>query len=183
MYFMQISFLGNYCFKLKGKSATAVIGILQDKIQQTNAQVVVLPGQRLDSANNYFENTPFYITAPGEYEISNISVLGYKGIYIIDIDEIKIGFINPKKEDYSDEELEEIEEIDVLLLLLGDNDFKNEKAAKLVAQVQPKILIPTDHNKISELLKEIGQEVTNKETKLTIEKSSLPEETTVVILQ
>src|SRR3989344_4698443 len=157
----------------------------------------------------------FKITGPGEYEFRGITVRGIasfhdakggkaKGkntIYVIEMEGMRL----VHRGDYGEKELRsEVQEAlgtpDILFIPVGGNPpaggggtIDAEEAAKLLNQIEPRIIIPM-HYKISGLadkldgvevfMKEMGEKVEPAE-KLTIKKKDLPaaEESRIVILK
>jgi L-ascorbate metabolism protein UlaG (beta-lactamase superfamily) len=90
---------------------------------------------------------------------------------------------------------DEVEELNADILLLpvgGGRVLDAEKAAEIVSLLEPKIVIPmmykteastaTDLNSIDRFIKEMGSEAKPPEQRLNINKSGLPHDTTVVLL-
>ena len=101
------------------------------------------------------------IAGPGEYEVQGFTVTGFKGgAYLIEAEEISLGYLTEK------------EEVDVLLT----NSWETVK------NIQPRVAIPVDGPAAEVLIKASGLEP-KKETKLSVNKLNLPEETELVILQ
>ena len=151
----------------------------------------------------------FKITGPGEYEFKGITVRGVssfhdekdgksKGkntIYVVEWEGMRLAHMG----DYGEATLRsEIQEAlgtpDILFIPVGGGDtIDAEAAAKLLNQVEPRIIIPM-HYKIPGLkdkldgvdvfLKEMGEKV-EAEEKLTVKKKDLPsaEDSRIVILK
>ena len=80
---------------------------------------------------------------------------------------------------------EEIGTPDILFIPVGGgNVIDEEKAVKIINQIEPRIVIPMHYKKPDDFLKEIGEKV-QPEEKLTIKKKDLPsaEDTKVVVLK
>lgn len=100
------------------------------------------------------------IAGPGEYEVKGFAITGFKGgAYLIETEEIRLGYLTDK------------EEVDVLLT-------NSWEAAK---NTQPNMVIPIDKVTAEAMIKASGLEPKN-ETKLTVNRLNLPEETELVIL-
>lgn len=100
------------------------------------------------------------IAGPGEYEVKGFCLTGFKsGAYLIETEEIRLGYLTDK------------EEVDVLLT-------NSWEAAK---NTQPNVVIPIDKVAAEAMIKASGLEPKN-ETKLTVNRLTLPEETELVIL-
>lgn len=155
-------------------------------------------------------NNPFLITKPGEYEVGGISVFGVgsyhddaKGaergsntIYTAYIDDVRVCHLGDLGHELTPEMIEEIGAIDVLLCPVGGVfTIDAATAVKVTRSLEPSIVIPmhyrTDqHNQdtfgelktVDDFLKEYSVEVSPM-MKLDIDKTRLPEETEVVVLE
>src|SRR5579859_1187868 len=153
---------------------------------------------------------PFIISYPGEYEVEGISVFGvqsfhdthkgadrgFNNIYSIFIDEIHVCHLGDLGHELSTAQVEEIGEVDVLLCPVGGfYTIEPELAVKTIHQLEPSYAIPMHygtpkHSKelteklkpLEAFLKEYGVSPTP-QPKLNVEKSRLPEETELVVLE
>ena len=114
------------------------------------------------------------------------------GIDIVELEEIKAKLSDRfVRRILSEEELEFIGDVDILLVPVGgDSVLDGEKAAEVVRQIEPRLVIPMQFKikdlKIkrsdeSKFLKEMGGKSEN-ENKLKISRKDLPEDTTRVIV-
>jgi len=209
---MVITWYGQSCFKIQsGETVIFVdpfnkdIGLVPPRGQ---AHIVAISHQHQD--HNNFESLtgePLIIDGPGEYETKNVNIkgifsyhddvegkkLGINTIYIIEVENVKIchlGDLGQKK--LTDEQLEKIDEVDILMIPVGGNfTIDGEAAAEIINQIEPKIVIPM-HYKIAGLnikidnadlfLKEMGVSKKEATDKLTIKKKDLPQEETEVVV-
>lgn len=210
---MDIYWYGQSFFKIKGKTATVVVDPFDpDSVglkfpKDTLSQLALVTHQHHDHNNTKaLEGDPLVITGPGEYEKAGVSVLGVGAyhdtvegvergkdtLYIITIDGINIAHLGDLGHVLTEEQLAQIDSVDILMIPVGSVFTINaEDAAKVVAQLEPKVVIPM-HYKIEGLkpglegvelfLKEMGAENIQPQPKLTITKDKLPEETMVVLL-
>lgn len=210
---MDIIWYGQSCFKIKGKSAGVVIdpfdplstGLKLPK--DLEAKVVLSTHQHPDHNNTgvVFGN-PVVVSGPGEYEISGVSIegvstfhdnsqgteRGINTIYHILLDGVDIVHLGDLGHVLTEEQVSGIDSTDILMIPVGGvYTIDSEEAAKVVAQLEPKIVIPM-HYRIEGLkyelvglepfLKEMGAENVEPQPKLSITKDKLSEETTVVVL-
>lgn len=121
------------------------------------------------------------IDTPGEYEIGTFSIKGISSkihdgfesddqsiIYSLEADEIRVAMIGNIKPELTNEELESIGVVDVLILPVGGGNFtlSAKEAATLVRQIDPKIVLPTyykdkydyqyDVDELSQFTNELG---------------------------
>lgn len=131
------------------------------------------------------DKEPFAVTGPGEYEISNVFVRGFKTIsqydtqervntvYYFTFDGLSVCFLgalsDPK---LPSEVLEAFEEIDILFLPIGGGDVLEAKEAhKLAVSLEAKMVIPMhyDEKALQAFMKEDG-ESPKPQDKLTLKK-------------
>ncbi len=209
---MEISWLGHSCFKLKDKQTTLITDpyspdLGYSLVKQT-ADIVTIshqhPGHSFTQGIN---GNPKVVTGPGEYEISNTLIIGVstfhdneKGIkrgkntvYLIEINEISICHLGDLGHVLTDEQLEALGNVDVLLLPVGGVSTINAPVAtELVRQLEPKIVIPMHYKTpvinnhlepVDRFLKEIGVHDINPQAKFSITKSGLQPSMQVVLLE
>ena len=100
------------------------------------------------------------IDMPGEYEVSDVSVRGIPArshmdeegkktatifkFMVEDIDVVSLGHIYPE---LTDDQLEAIGTVDVLLIPVGGNGYTLDPigALKLIKKIEPKLVIPTHY--------------------------------------
>lgn len=210
---MDIFWLGQSCFKLKGKDATVLIDPYKDdfvglKLSPTEADVVTVSHDHQD--HNFVEGVkgePFIIKGPGEYEVKGVNITGVKTfhdnkngeergvntIYNIEIDSVKIAHMGDLGHILTNEQLEELGSVDVLLVPVGGvYTIEADNAAKLASLIEAKIVIPMhykleglkfDLDSVDKFLKELGKENIEPAPKLILRKDKLPEEPQVVVLE
>jgi L-ascorbate metabolism protein UlaG (beta-lactamase superfamily) len=210
---MDIYWYGQACFKIKGKTATALfdpydpaaIGLKLPK--DTTCDMVLKTHDHPDHSNLVVAGEgALKIMGPGEYEVKGVMVTGVstfhdnqKGaergkntVYNIEIDGVNIVHLGDLGQLLDESQLEEIGSVDVLMIPVGGVYTIDAKdAARVVAQLDPKIVIPM-HYKLDDLkveleplenfLKEMSVENPTPQPKLSITKDKLPEEMQVVVL-
>jgi len=154
--------------------------------------------------------TPFVIQGPGEYEVKEVFVQGIpsfhddkegkeKGqntIYVIEAEDMRfchLGDLGQKQ--LTDEQLEKIDGIDVLMIPVGgEYTIDSPGAQKIISQIEPKIVIPMHYNlpklklkldEVSKFLKTMGKPSVAPIDKLVVKDSTLPKEGAmeIVVLQ
>ena len=117
------------------------------------------------------------VAGPGEYEVKGIQITGWplmkssgkdtlRSIFRIKTDDMTVGVLGHLAEFNEPEILEELGDIDVLLIPGGGSPFITaEAAAKLVRQIEPRVVIPCffkvpglkrKSDDVAEFLKELG---------------------------
>ncbi|MBI2466156.1 MAG: MBL fold metallo-hydrolase [Candidatus Sungbacteria bacterium] len=157
------------------KSAKAAEVVLLSRPQKTKIPV---------KANS------FVINNPGEYDIKGFFVLGFGDFaeniaYIIEAEGVKICYLTGLNKELSDVQLEALSEVDILAIDVGETSETNEVAAKIVNQVEPRMVVPIGYNaagKPTTFLKEMGASEAETQNKLNIKKKDLPQEETKILL-
>lgn len=212
---MDIYWYGQACFKLKGKSAAAVIDPFSpDAIglkfpKDLEANVVLQSHDHAD--HNYVDHVggnPIVFNGPGEYEIKGIAVTGIASFHdnseglergkntifnvtIEGLNIVHLGDLGQTK--LTEEQVSTIGQTDILLIPVGGQfTIDSKQAAGIVAQLEPKMVIPMHYfveglkfqlDPVDNFLKEMGAEAVVPVAKLTITKEKLPEEMEIVILK
>lgn len=161
---MTITWLGQGCFKIEVKIGNEEVAIITDpfdpavaglKLPRTLVADVVL---KTNPASNYpvegrEGKKPLTISSPGEYETRGVFVYAIPlkhegagaGEYILRIEAegmvlVHAGALNQVP---SETELQEIEGVDVLMVPVGGGSvLDGKKAAELVAELEPRVVIP-----------------------------------------
>lgn len=209
---MDITWLGHSCFKLKDKQATLITDPYSPDIgyslSKQTADIVTLshqhPGHSFAQGIN---GDPKVVDGPGEYEISNMLIIGVstfhdnekgakKGkntVHLYEMNELSICHLGDLGHVLTDEQVEELGNVDVLLLPVGGvSTIDAPVAAEVVRQLEPKIVIPMHYKTpaisrelepVDRFLKEIGVHDINPQAKLSVTKSNLPLSMQVYLLE
>ena len=197
---MQIQYFGLSSFKITTKTAT----IITDPFHKDSglvpprglADILILSqkNKSLYSAVSGISGEHFDVTDPGEYDIKDVTITGiplkqeekHVSVFLIESEDIRIlNLTHIKDFNLSDDDLEALGDIDVLILPVGGNTVMSASAAsKVVNAVEPKVVIPS-HYKMSDLIldldpvekfiKEMGGKKEEMD-KLTLKKKDLSEE-------
>ena len=208
---MEIYWLGHSCFRIKGSSATVITDPYSPdsgySLGQPAANIVTVSHSH--SGHSYIQGVadqPKLVTRPGEYEISGVLIIGIASfhdseggknrgkntVYLMEIDEITICHLGDLGHLLSTEQLEEIDNVDILLLPVGGvSTIDATIAAKVVRQLEPKIVIPMHYRTeasgqelepAERFLKEMGAGEVTPRPKLVVTKSNLPSSTQITLL-
>jgi L-ascorbate metabolism protein UlaG (beta-lactamase superfamily) len=209
---MEITWLGHSCFRIKGKQATVVTDPYSPDTGYTlgkqSADIVTVSHQHAGHSYTAGVNSdPHLVKGPGEYEISNVLVIGLasyhdgekgnlKGkntIYLIEMDDITICHLGDLGHPLTENQTEEMGNVDILMLPVGGVSTINATAAAaIVRQIEPKIVLPMHYgtplltrtlDPVDKFLKEIGTHDTAPQAKLTITKNNLPLIMQVTVLE
>ncbi len=204
---MEIYWLGHGCFRLRGRDATLVTNPCAPntgyKIGKIAADIITISKDKPE--NNYLQAiTGDYkvLEGAGEYDIANVMITavrtdhgaptGRNIAYIIDMDDVRICHLGDIAQTPHADDASIFSTAEVLILPVGGGDVLDaSKAAETVSMIEPKLVIPMMYkteNSTAELdgvdrfLKELGVEPKPAETRLSITKSNLPNDTTVALL-
>jgi len=162
---------------------------------------------------------PFLISGPGEYEIKNIFIQGIaslgndvladkdkkikeqgeRTIYIIEAEDLKLCHLGDlSQKELSEEQLEKIGEVDILMIPVGGlYTLSAKEALKMMTQIEPKITIPMYYSLpklnppgggkldgLDKFLKSLGVKSIEPLPKLTVkQKDFSTEEAKIVVLK
>ena len=210
---MEIIYLGHSAFKLKGKQKNVVTDPYDEKVgkfpKDIEADIVTVSHNHFDhNAVTKVKGDPFVINGPGEYEVGGVSVVGVatfhddqngalrgkNTVYVIEIDGLRIAHLGDLGHKLSDDNLEEMGAIDVVLIPVGGYYTIDAKVAKeVVGQIDPWVVVPMHYHTegmgvdeivgVEEFLKEMGKTGITAIPKLVISADKLPEEMQVVVLE
>ena len=205
---MQIQYFGLTSFKITTKDKVLILDPFGKETGLTpprgNADLVVLSEDNNPtySYTQGISGEPFIVNGPGEYDVRDHAIDGIPiqdkatkkviTAYLIQTEGIRmLHLAHIKNLNISQEELEDLGDIDILFVPVGGGDvFDYDDAAKAVNLIEPKIVIPTHYKipglKISaeneeKFLKEMGNKF-EKMDKLSIKKKDLTQETVQVIV-
>lgn len=206
---MDLQFYGANCLSFTHKGARIVI---DDNLADLGAKSVTKPddvalftgphGSATNSARLTFDS-------PGEYEVSDISVVGIAARAHIDeentlnatmfklvtgdVSVLVTGHIYP---DLTPDELEAIGVIDLLVVPVGGNGYTVDPvgALKLIKEIEPKLIVPTHYadsalkypvpqQELSNALKELAMEPKETVGKLKLKHGELSDLTQLIILE
>lgn len=146
---MDIIWHGHSCFTIKGKDATIVTDPFEGlgtKLPKFKADIVSLSGEgeiaELDEGAKV-------LNWPGEFEVSNVAIesicpLGESfNIFIFALDGIKICHLSYLSHELTEELVNQIGEVDILMIPVGGSEVLEGKAAqKVVEAIEPRVVIP-----------------------------------------
>jgi L-ascorbate metabolism protein UlaG (beta-lactamase superfamily) len=114
------------------------------------------------------DELPGNIVNAGEYEHSGIKVIGLdmegesdkktlKTTYIVEADDVRMCFMAPITKEPTDALLEKLGEIDILFITSGKGFIEAKKAAALIKEIEPHIVVPRTTETAEGLTSEIGK--------------------------
>ena len=208
---MEIVWYGHSCFRIMERGMSSIVmdpyhnetvGFEPLKLK---ADIVTIshdaPGHNFVSA---VKGTSHVIANPGEYEIGGVFITGVLTehgngkieknlLFHFDFDGIKVAHFGDLKQLPTQAEIEALGDVNVALVPVGGGKSLNaSKAAELISMIEPNIVIPMHYqlpglklelDPLTRFLKEMGISDVQPETSLKITKSSIGEETKVIVLE
>jgi L-ascorbate metabolism protein UlaG (beta-lactamase superfamily) len=205
---MIINWYGQNCFKIvASKSKNGNITIITDlfnkeiglRAPKNDADILIM--SKSGVINKEDLGNAFLVECPGEYDVKDTYIYGFKSLdnesgsfYTLEIEDIRIchlGFMGMKG--LSAEQVEEIGDVDILMIPVGDVDALDAKTAiKIMSDIEPKITIPMNYkvpgiktklDDLSVFLKALGIKSLPAIPKLSIKKKDLPtDEAKIIVL-
>ena len=163
---MQIQWFGQSFFKLQAKNNEEEVIIAIDpyddsyglKVPKFSADIVTISHNHPDHNNlDAIKGEPFIINGPGEYETKNIFVYGIPSwhddqqgqkrgnntIYRLTVEDMNIIHLGDLGHTLDDEQLEKMNGVDILMIPIGgDVTIDAKKANDIIAEIEPRIVIP-----------------------------------------
>jgi len=207
----KIYWAGQSCFQVsvsnsRDHSADIVIDPYGEdtgfKLPNLSADIVLVTHNHKDHNNvKGVKGTPFLVAGPGEYEVKGVFIQGIPSfhddvegkerglntIYVFEAEDMRfchLGDLGQKQ--LTDEQLEKIDGIDVLMIPVGGSYTIDSSAAqKIIGQIEPKIVIPMHFagpksnsklDDISKFLKTMGKPSIAPVDKLIVKESTMPKE-------
>jgi L-ascorbate metabolism protein UlaG (beta-lactamase superfamily) len=167
---MQIAWNGFSSFEITVKAAAGDVRIVTDPYQNTTGlrfprtleAEVLLQSHNEEDANNReaVVGTPYVIDLPGEFEVGGVFVFGVsaplkreeKGrcmdnlVFRIEAEGMRLAHLGALDRELTDEELQKLENIDILMIPVGGGRVMDPKvAAEVISQIEPRVVIPMTH--------------------------------------
>lgn len=214
---MDIKYLGHSSFLLRGKTAKVITDPYDSKMvgitfPKQEADIVTISHQHKDhNDTSRIEGEPLIIYLPGEYEKKTVRVTGYdsdhdnqKGkkrgnntIYKIEIDDISVLHLGDLGHILSDDLVEEIDAVDVLLIPVGGfYTIGPDQAVKTISQIEPSFVIPMHYKStkvkgegfeklatLEEFLKQADSLGVESIKKLSLKKSDITDDTKIIVME
>lgn len=206
---MEITWYGQSCFRVTERSMPTVVtdpydpeavGLSAIKLK---ADIVTVsheaPGHNFIKA---VKGTNWELNGPGEYEIGGVFITAVpvkdsKGerntVFVLDYDGVTVAHLGDMQKPPTQTQVEAFGTVDVLLVPVGGgNGLNSAKAAEVIAMIEPGIVVPMHYktngstlklNPLTQFLKDMGISKVEPEPSLKVTKSSVPEETKVVVLE
>jgi L-ascorbate metabolism protein UlaG (beta-lactamase superfamily) len=146
----------------------------------------------------------FVLEEPGEFEVRHVLVGGVRTFrdsvkgaqrgrnvaFVVELDGVHVAHLGDIAHALTEEKIGEMGSVDVVCVPIG-GQLNATKAAELVAQLDPKIVVPMPvceddaacEEAMAKFLHEMGATDTTPQPKLSVTPTSLPEDTTTIVLE
>jgi len=209
LWLVEITYFGHSSFRLKGKAATVVTDPYDGKLgkfpRDVSADIVTVSHDHFDHNATKLVSPSFIVAGPGEYEVKGVSIIGVhtwhdeksgtergaNTVYVIELDGLRMVHLGDLGHKLSQEQVDEIGPIDVVMVPVGGVYTIDSKiAAEVVRQVDPWVAIPMHYKQLNpglagveSFLKEMGKSEVVPIPKYVISADRLPIELQVVVLE
>ncbi len=208
---MELQFYGANCIRLTTKKATITIDDNLDALglKSPSKAADIILYTSIDQKRRLKLPNPVIIESPGEYEVSDTSIQGIAAraqmdeanqqtatMFKIIGEDIRVAVTGHIYPELSDEQLEALGTIDVLIIPVGGNGYTLDSigALKLVKKIEPKIIIPTHfadkginyevpQQPLEEVLKGLTMEPKETVSKLKLKAGEMGEIAQLIILE
>lgn len=208
---MDITWLGHSCFRIKGKEATVITDPCAPSVGYSlgQLQVDIVTLSHLHPGHSYAEaiTSEFKeIKGPGEYELKGVFItgiatfhdtergakLGKNTVYLLEMDGLTLCHLGDLGHLPDSELMEALGDVDLLFVPVGGvSTIAGATAAEVIRRLAPKIAIPMhyktpklvkDLEPLDRFLKELGVKEQVAQPKLSVNRSTLPLSTQVIVL-
>ena len=205
---MEFQYYGANCVRLTTKKATVLI---DDNLQEIGLKSVAKAGDiTLFTADHKpLKDVKLTIDQPGEYEVSDTSIQGITArahmdeegqssatMFKIIGEDIRVAAVGHIHPDLSDEQLESLGTIDVLIIPVGGAGYTLDPigALKVIKKIEPKIVIPSHFAdksirypvpqvELADAIKELAMEPAETVPKLKLKSGDIAETTQLIVLE
>ncbi len=202
---MEIRWLGNSTFEVQSSVGVVVVdhqGKLPGPSDLEDENTIFIFSQGERSSHPVSDN--HVLAGPGEYEIGGISVRGVatpaddpavskeiNTVYIIDADGLQVATLGNPGYQPSAQSVQQISKVDILIINTDSQGLEPDEMSAVIRNLEPKMIVPSGYDSeagkpsaaMQRLLTELGVKEFEATPKLTVNKSGLPDERSVVVLQ
>ena len=180
---MDIKFIGNQTFVLKGKKESVLVNPEKELLEKNTSRIVIYSQSKQEELRSVGEKVA--VMGPGEYEIGGVEINGFSDghegtIYTVLVDGVTVCILSKLQEALSDKKIEKVDGVDVLI-----TDVAN--GMQLAKKWGANYVVPSgytvDSPDYKKFLDEADCEGLAPVELLKVDKDNLPEGMEVVILK
>lgn len=209
---MDIWWYGHSCFRLRSKEGIALTDPFSSKLglspPRITPDVITISHEHQNHSDLAGLKGDFFVVRdPGEYEVKGIFITGVwsyhdakegaeggrNTIFVLEMDDLRVCHLGDLGHVPTDEMIEEMGDVDVLLVPVGGSTtIGPAEASEVISLLEPRVVIPMHFAQqgskaklgpVEEFLKELGLKPGESVDQLRISRSSLPSDTEIVLLQ
>lgn len=212
---MQISWNGFSSFEIQTKATHGDVRLVTDPYQNSTglrfprtleAEILLISHEEEDANNREaVMGNPYLVNLPGEFEVRSVFVFGIsaplkregKGrridnlIFRVEAEGMKLAHLGALDRELTDQELQKLQDIDILMIPVGGGRVMDPKvAADVISQIEPRVVIPMSHavpgikedlGTIEQFCKAFGTCRREDMNKYKVTRKDLPEDDMVII--
>ncbi len=196
---MKISWLGETCFEISCSSSDkeAVLITVDEKGEKKSKANIILKTHDFNSVNSK-KDGQFVVSSFGEYESKEVFIQAVPSlnsekqkniIFLMESEGIRVCHLGLfGEEELSEEQLEAIGRVDVLLIPI-DGEKTLKEIERIIGQIEPKIVIPMSFKKketLNAFLKAMGEKEIVPQDKLSISRKNISsdnEKVEIIVLE
>ena len=202
---MEIRWLGNSTFEVKSSVGVVIVDHQGDippasKLEDENTVFVYSKGER----RSHPESDSQVLSGPGEYEIGGLAIRGVatpaddpaishdiNTVYVVDADGLQVATLGNPGYQPSAQSVQQISKVDILIINTESQGLESDEMSSVIRNLEPKMIVPSGYDAatgkpsaaMQRLLTELGVKEFEATSKLTVNKTGLPDERVVVVLQ
>jgi L-ascorbate metabolism protein UlaG (beta-lactamase superfamily) len=209
---VELTWLGHSCFRIKGRDVTVLTDPYASSLgltlgRQAAEIVTISHDSPHHSAVAAVGGSPRVLRGPGEYEIGGVMISGVatpgeklpdgkhgrNTAFAIVIDDLTVCHLGDLGKTLSAEQIETLKDPDVLLVPIGGScTLAPAEVTEVVSQLEPKLVVPMHYalpgvnlqlEPLERFCREMAIEEVHTQPKLTLTRSGVPDDTTVVVLE
>ncbi len=149
---MEITYHGRSCVRLRGRDSQVVVDPPEDALPglaKSHPDIVVRTSAATDIVKlRQREGYAQEVAGPGEFEVKGVAIRGLPAaegstIMFIEIDDVRVVTVGALARQLTEDEIDDLGHVDVLILPVGGGDSLDAVAAtKLARAVEPAIVVP-----------------------------------------
>lgn len=207
---MNIFWHGFSCVRIETETRIGPVSLITDPFdgesgvrfpKNLTPDIVILSHQEKKRFAMEFENKPFLINDPGEFEVKGVFAFGipisnpdkqhpHGVMFRLNIEGMTIGFLGGLDRVPTDQEVALLEDIDILILPVGGGAFLTpQQAMETITRIEPRLVIPVGHyvegmkaeaTHVDAFCQAMGACKRQDVSKLKIQKKDLPADETII---
>jgi L-ascorbate metabolism protein UlaG (beta-lactamase superfamily) len=209
---MEITWYGHSCFRLSDRGVAAVTDPFGEHLAYERPRIradVVTISHGHGGHNNQigFRGGPKFFHGPGEYEVKGVFITGIatyhdarsgsargpNTVFLFEFEGLAVCHLGDLGHVPAQAQIEALSDVDVLLIPVGGvHTLDASTASEVISLIEPRVVIPMHYktprekarlHTVDKFLKEMGLKASPPLPEFTVNKSSLPQETQVVLLK